>query len=237
MYGRYAAKVDLVHLTQGFALHFTVWLPTSRRYAAKILHTGAYRKTCLAILEWVIGYNSGFDHENTTTRKGIFWVQKLNFSASGPLRWGSFYWVGWATDGYRLDIDGEDSSIVLGPISIGKNGREFCSFFGLWIIGCLLLVPFRREQFQKELFAIVEWYNQFRPHTAIGGKTPDEVYNGLFPANRKPRFETRAAWPRASPCAVPQTLVKGHSGVRLELQVAVHKGKKHLPIVQVRRVA
>jgi putative transposase len=105
------------------------------------------------------------------------------------------------------------------------------------LLGCLLLVPFRREHFQKELSLIAEWYNQYRPHTSLSGKTPNEAYHGRFPANRKPRFEPRAAWPRASPCAAPRTLVKGKSGVRLGLHVDFHQGKKYLPIVQIQRVA
>jgi putative transposase len=105
------------------------------------------------------------------------------------------------------------------------------------LLGCLLLVPFRREQFQQELSLIAQWYNQYRPHTALGGKTPNEVYDGRFPANRKPRFEPRAAWPRASPCAAPRTIVKGKPGVRIELQVTFHKGRKHLPVVTLHRAA
>jgi transposase InsO family protein len=105
------------------------------------------------------------------------------------------------------------------------------------LLGCLLLVPFRREQFQKELSAIADWYNHYRPHTTLGSKTPNEVYYCWFPANRKPRFEPRATWPRGSPCAAPRTLVKGKPGVRLELQVTFHKGKKHLPIVTLKRAS
>ena len=55
------------------------------------------------------------------------------------------------------------------------------------LLGCLLLVPYRRDAFQRELDAIMQWYNQYRGHTWLGGKTPDEVYHGRFPANRKPR--------------------------------------------------
>ncbi len=69
------------------------------------------------------------------------------------------------------------------------------------LLGCLLLIPYRRERFLQELAAIVEWYNQHRPHEWLGGKTPDEVYYGCHPANRKPRFEVRSRWPRGSPCA------------------------------------
>ncbi|MGA2799503.1 MAG: hypothetical protein ABSE63_18115 [Thermoguttaceae bacterium] len=105
------------------------------------------------------------------------------------------------------------------------------------ILAGLMLVPFRRKQFQMELTAATEWYNQYRPNTELGGKTPLEAYFSHFPANRKPRFEPRAAWPRASPCAAPRTLVKGKPGVRLELQVDFHKGRKHLPIVTLKRAA
>ena len=61
------------------------------------------------------------------------------------------------------------------------------------LLSCLLIVPYRREAFLKELLPTVEWYNKSRPHTWLGGKTPNEVYFGNFPANRRPRFESREA--------------------------------------------
>jgi hypothetical protein len=67
----------------------------------------------------------------------------------------------------------------------------------------------------------------------FGGRTPDEVYHGRRPANRSPRFEPRPGWPRGSPCARPQTLIKGQPGVRLELQVTCHNGRQHLPVVTI----
>ncbi len=105
------------------------------------------------------------------------------------------------------------------------------------LLSCLLLVPYRREGFQRELDAIVEWYNQHRPHEWLGGKTPNEVYFGQFPANRKPRFELRSRWPRGSPCAKPWALVRGSPGATLTLEVSFHRGRKHLPIVKLRRAA
>jgi len=105
------------------------------------------------------------------------------------------------------------------------------------LLGCLLLVPYRRDKFRQELSAIVQWYNRHRPHEYLGGKTPDEVYYAQFPANRRPRFEPRAAWPRASPCARPQTLVKGQPGARLTLEIRFHRGRRHLPIVMLKRAA
>jgi hypothetical protein len=44
-------------------------------------------------------------------------------------------------------------------------------------------------------------------------------------------------YPSGSPCAKPQTLVKGKPGVRLELAVTFEARRKHLPIVTLRRVA
>ena len=103
------------------------------------------------------------------------------------------------------------------------------------LLSCLPLVPYRRESFQRELDATAHWYNVFRPHTRLGGRTPDEVYYGRYPANRSPRFEPRAHWPRGSPCARPWALVRGKTGARVELEVTYHAGRKHLPVITVRR--
>jgi hypothetical protein len=81
----------------------------------------------------------------------------------------------------------------------------------------------------------MQWYNGHRPHTSLDGRTPDEVYFNLRPANRQPRFEPRARWPRGSPCARPRVLVKGAPGDCPELTVRFHANRKHLPIVILRR--
>ncbi len=54
-----------------------------------------------------------------------------------------------------------------------------------------LLVPYRREQFRRELSLFVIWYNRDRPGQALEGRTPDEVYHNLAPACLKNRFEPR----------------------------------------------
>jgi len=79
-----------------------------------------------------------------------------------------------------------------------------------------ILLPFRLPAMQQEIDSFKSWYNEHRPHTTLDGKTPNEVYDNAYPANRKPRWEPRPRWPRGSPCAKPQTLVKGKPGVRLE---------------------
>ena len=88
------------------------------------------------------------------------------------------------------------------------------------LLSCLPFVPYRREAFLRELTQITEWYNRIRPHSWLGGKTPNEVYYGRFPANRRPRFEPRSRWPRGSPCAKPWALVRGSPGAKLTLEVS-----------------
>ncbi len=100
-----------------------------------------------------------------------------------------------------------------------------------------ILLPLGRRGFRRELDLYMTWYNGRRPHTALGGATPDERYFGRRPANRTPRWEPREKWPRGSPCAKPQTLIKGTPGVRLELAVTFKDDRRHLPIVRLRRVA
>ena len=104
------------------------------------------------------------------------------------------------------------------------------------LLGHLPTVPYRREAFVRELNEIVTWYNKSRPHTWLGGRTSNEVYFAKFPANRRPRFEPRR-WPRGSPCAKPWALVRGSPGAKLTLEVGYHRGRKHLPIVTLKRVA
>ncbi|NQT38077.1 MAG: transposase [Planctomycetes bacterium] len=99
------------------------------------------------------------------------------------------------------------------------------------------VVKARRQEFRQELFCYFRWYNVYRPHSTLAGRTPDEVFHGRRAANRSPRFEPRPDWPRGSPCAAPRTLIKGQPGVRLELHVDFLDGREHLPIVTVRRAA
>jgi putative transposase len=102
----------------------------------------------------------------------------------------------------------------------------------------VILVALHRDAFQRELEAYVSWFNAERPHTFLRGATPDELYFGRMPACRKPRLEPRPRWPRRSPCAQPHALVRGRPGVSgLELAVEARDGRKHLPVVTLRRAA
>jgi putative transposase len=101
----------------------------------------------------------------------------------------------------------------------------------------LPVVPLASVAFGRELDHYAAWYNAERPHSRFGAPTPDEVYFGSFPACRRPRFEPRTHWPRRSPCAGPHALVRGRPGAVVELHVTYHAGRKHLPVVSLKRVA
>lgn len=102
---------------------------------------------------------------------------------------------------------------------------------------CRILVPHRRTGFLRDLGSFVSWYNECRPHMTLDGRTPNEAYFRLRPANRRPRIEPRERWPRSSPCAKPRTLVAGQPGDQFTLQVDFRDGRKHLPIVSLKRAA
>ena len=90
---------------------------------------------------------------------------------------------------------------------------------------------------RREVSLYIVWYNEHRPHSAVGGKTPKEVYDNLEPSNTKPRFEPRSRWPRGSPCAFPQTRIKGRKGSKLVLVIGYFEGRKNLPVIELKRVA
>ena len=100
-----------------------------------------------------------------------------------------------------------------------------------------VLVPFCPDGFWRELLLFIDWYNQHRPNMALKGRTPDEVYYDLPPANEQPRYEPRAGWPRGSPCAGPSAPLTGDPGVRITLDLRFEAGRKHLPIVSLKQAA
>ena len=100
-----------------------------------------------------------------------------------------------------------------------------------------IVVSLRRPDFSNELNAFLAWSNEHRPHTTLHGKTPNEVYSQLRPANRHPRIEPHKRWSRKAPCAAPQTLIAGQPGDRFTLEIDFKDGKRHLLIVLLKRAA
>jgi transposase InsO family protein len=101
----------------------------------------------------------------------------------------------------------------------------------------LVLVPLQERAIRQELQCFTDWYNEFRPHTSLAGRTPKEVYHRRLSAARRPRYEPRRNWPRGSPCARPWALARNGPGARLELNVEFHSGRRHLPIVTLKCAA
>jgi len=85
--------------------------------------------------------------------------------------------------------------------------------------------------------AYVGWFNEWRPHQALGGRTPHEVFEGVLPAHRKPRLEPRARYPARAACARPRVPVRGNPGVKLELIVSHPEQAPHLPLVELNTAA
>ncbi len=100
-----------------------------------------------------------------------------------------------------------------------------------------ILVPLRLDAMRREIASYATWYNEYRPHTGVGGRTPIEVYRALPATSEAPRFEPRSRWPRTSRCAAPKARLKGRRGTRLRLIVSPFESRAHLPIVELRRAA
>jgi len=101
----------------------------------------------------------------------------------------------------------------------------------------LTTVPEDQSHFEREIGLIGDWYNEHRPHEALGGKTPDEMYFSRPAANQQPRLEPRERWPRGSPCARPQVGIEGEPGDPIILEIDCFQGRPHLPLIRARRAA
>jgi putative transposase len=101
----------------------------------------------------------------------------------------------------------------------------------------LITVPEDQSLFTREVGLIVHWYNEYRPHDTLDGKTPNEVYFSRPAANEQPRLEPRARWPRGSPCAQPQVGTEGEPGDPIVLEIDCLEGRRHLPVIRARRAA
>lgn len=74
---------------------------------------------------------------------------------------------------------------------------------------------------------------------AAAALRPATVLAFLLVGRRRhgPLFSPSPGWPRASPCAGPQTLVKGQLVVVLDLNVESVARRRHLPMVTLSRAA
>ncbi len=101
----------------------------------------------------------------------------------------------------------------------------------------LITVPEEQSQFEQEVMLTIDWYNECRPHTTLGGKTPNEVYFSRPAAHEQSRREPRSGWPRGSPCAKPQVDIEGEPGDPIVLEIDCLEGRRHLPVISTHRAA
>jgi hypothetical protein len=100
-----------------------------------------------------------------------------------------------------------------------------------------IIVPLNRRRSDEACGLYSDWYNRFRPHEFLGGRTPEGRYRRIPAACRRLRFEPRLHWPRGSPCASPQAKVRASPGAKLELHVERIGGHRRLPVVTITRAA
>jgi hypothetical protein len=104
--------------------------------------------------------------------------------------------------------------------------------------GCTrrILVPLSKNEMQDETELFFEWYNEYRPHMTLSGKTPNEMYFHRHPANAKPRIETRPLAKHKTPCASPRMCIAGRAGAKINVHLDFLEGRLHLPIIRVERI-
>jgi transposase InsO family protein len=97
------------------------------------------------------------------------------------------------------------------------------------------LIPLQHRAFCASLVRLEDWYNEVRPHSSMGDATPDEVFHGRRPANRRRRFEPRARYPAKGACSAPRVPARTKIGARLDLVAMSFRGARHLAQVEIRR--
>jgi hypothetical protein len=88
--------------------------------------------------------------------------------------------------------------------------------------------------YERRLF--FDWYNEYRLHMTLSGKTPNEVYFHCQPSNAKPRIETRPLAKHKTPCAKPRMCIAGKAGTKINVRLDFLEGRQHLPIIRVERI-
>jgi hypothetical protein len=80
---------------------------------------------------------------------------------------------------------------------------------------------------RREIRLFTAWYNTERPHTALAGRTPQEVWSDR--ARRRRRLEPRTKWPHRQR--------RRSRGDKFTLGLSYIEGRKHLPVVELRSAA
>jgi len=100
-----------------------------------------------------------------------------------------------------------------------------------------VLIPLHLADARRHVSFYVSWFNQHRPHQGLAGRTPDEIYFNLAPANEAPRIEPRPHWPTHSPCASPLAPPRVERPEKIELIVSFLGDDKRLPVIELKTAA
>jgi len=92
-----------------------------------------------------------------------------------------------------------------------------------------VIIPLRLEAMRSELSAYTAWFNEHRPHQALNGCTPREIYKDPVLLDPSPCTAARHAR------STVHNVAKPHPG--LTLVVTYHEGRRQLPIIELERAA
>ena len=92
-----------------------------------------------------------------------------------------------------------------------------------------MIIPLRLGAMRSELSACTTWFNKHRPHQALDGCTPREIYEDPALLDPSPGTDTRQAHSTIHNVVAPRP--------RCTLVVTYHEGRRHLPIIELRRAA
>jgi putative transposase len=122
--------------------------------------------------------------------------------------------------GPRFGAIGQHGSIAIVERFIRSLKYEFLN---------LHRVPLDPKIFHRHVHDYIDWYNTIRPHQSLGGRTPEEVWNGA--SKRPPVFEPRARYPdQAREFSAPK-------GTVLSLRAQQFRGHRELPVISIRPAA
>ena len=97
-------------------------------------------------------------------------------------------------------------------------------------------MPLSVAPLQDELLRHVAWYNEYRPHQSLAGRTPNEIYDGTRSARDASRFETRTE-PRNGKNDAIDEQDQVEYVTKLRLVVSQLDCRSHVPIVKLERAA